>query len=49
MNHTYRLVWNAVKQLWQCVSENTRTKGKTAAIKAVANAQITPPQQHTFN
>ncbi|WP_082987437.1 ESPR domain-containing protein [Gallibacterium salpingitidis] len=43
MNHTYRLVWNAVRQLWQCASENTRAKGKTGAVKAAANSQITPP------
>ncbi|WP_410687764.1 ESPR domain-containing protein [Avibacterium paragallinarum] len=43
MNHIYRLVWNAVRQLWQCASENTRTKGKTSTVKAVINTQFTPP------
>ncbi|WKT00322.1 ESPR domain-containing protein [Gallibacterium salpingitidis] len=45
MNHTYRLVWNAVKQLWQCASENTRAKGKSSTVKTVVNNQITPPPQ----
>lgn len=43
MNRIYRLVWNAVKQLWQCASENTRAKGKSSSVKTVVNNQITPP------
>ncbi|WP_082966167.1 ESPR domain-containing protein [Gallibacterium salpingitidis] len=43
MNHTYRLVWNAVRQLWQCASENTHSKGKSGSVKTAANNQITPP------
>lgn len=47
MNHTYRVVWNAVRQLWQCAAENTRAKGKSGSVKTVANNQITPPP-HQF-
>ncbi|MGY6773733.1 ESPR domain-containing protein [Gallibacterium sp. ZY190522] len=43
MKHIYRLVWNAVQWLWQCASENTRTKSKTSTVKAVINTQFIPP------
>lgn len=43
MNHIYRLVWNAVRQLWQCAVENTRAKGKTSSVKTAANNQNFPP------
>ncbi|WP_082985057.1 ESPR domain-containing protein [Gallibacterium genomosp. 3] len=37
MNKIYRVIWNAVLGVWQCVSELSRAKGKSSASK------ITPP------
>ena len=33
MNKTFRIIWNKTKQLWQCVSEETRSHGKTKSEK----------------